>query len=287
LITDYRLFNGTKLDAGWTCGKPDTPPAGIGMILLSHLWDAPPLGLFTVSESRGGIVVARGGVSTAYGPILADETSVAKGSELPTQLANVSIRVTDSRGNVRLAPLFHTGGGWAFISFRMPDEVATGPADVAVVRTDGSISNSKVLIAEFAPGLFTNPPDGRSEAVGEVMQHAAGKPDRSFPVSECVESGCHGLPIPLSPSVSTTVRLYGTGFHHSGDHTDVKTADIKVTVGGVSVPVLSVAAFGNQGTDQLTIQIPDSLEGVGETDLYFTVNGELSNVVRINLGSGR
>jgi hypothetical protein len=41
------------------------------------------------------------------------------------------------------------------------------------------------------------------------------------------------------------------------------------------------------GNDQLTIRLPDALEGVGETDLYFTVNGQISNVVRINCGSGR
>ena len=37
LITDYRYFKGTKLDAGWICGKPGAVPAGLGMVLLSHL----------------------------------------------------------------------------------------------------------------------------------------------------------------------------------------------------------------------------------------------------------
>src|SRR5262249_30909411 len=159
---------------------------------------------------------------------------------------------------------FHTGAGWAFISFRIPDEVATGPADVAVVRTDGSVSNSKVLIGDLAPGLFTNPPDGRSEAVGEATQHAEGKPDRSFAVAECGTSGCRGLPIPLSPGVATTVRLYGTGFRHSG-RADIKAADVKVTVGEISVPVLSAGARGGEGADQITIQLPDALEGAGES----------------------
>lgn len=282
LITDYRYYNGTKLDAGWTCGKPDKLPAGLGVLLLSHLWDAAPLGLFTVSESRGGLVIARGGVSTAYGPILAEETMEGHGPELPTVLGNVSIRITDSSGAVRLAPLFHTGAGWAFISFRIPDECATGPAEVAVVRTDGSVSKSWVLIADLAPGLFTAPPDGRSEAVGQVTQRAAGKPDKVFPTSECGKSDCHGVPIPLSPGVSTTVRLIGTGFRYAGEH-----PDIKVTLGGIPAPVLSAGPSTDPGSDQLTIRIPDALEGAGESALYFTVNGQLSNVVQINLGSGR
>ena len=282
LITDYRSFNGTKLDAGWSCGKPDEVPAGLGLVLLSHLRHATPLGLFTVSESRGGLVIARGGISTAYGPILAGEVMEAHGSPLPKVLGNVSIRITDSRNIARLAPLLHTGAGWAFISFVVPDECATGPAEVAVVRADGSISRSNVLIADVAPGLFTAPPDGRSAAVAQVTQRASGKPDRSFPTSECDKNGCRAVPIPLSPGIRTTVRLLGTGFRYAGERPDVR-----VIVGAIQVPVLSVGSSAEPGSDQLTIQLPDGLEGVGETDLYFIVNRELSNVVRINLGSGR
>jgi hypothetical protein len=65
LITDYRYFNGTKLDAGWICGKPAAVPVGLGMVLLSHLWGATPLGLFAVSENRGGMAIACGAISSA------------------------------------------------------------------------------------------------------------------------------------------------------------------------------------------------------------------------------
>jgi uncharacterized protein (TIGR03437 family) len=283
LITDYRYFNGTKLDAGWTCGKPDETPAGLGLILLSHLWGTTPLGLFTVSHSRGGLVLARGGIAAAYGPILADQEMSAHGPSLPKVLGNVSIRVTDSRGVARFAPLLYTGAGWAFINFVVPGECTTGPAEVAVVRADGSVSRSKVLIADVAPGLFTNIPDGRSAADGQVTQRLAGKPDKSFPTWQCgAQSGCRAVPIPLSPGVSTAVRLLGTGFRYAGEHPGVR-----VTVGGIPAPVLSMSRSTEPGNDQLTIRLPDALEGVGETDLYFTVNGQISNVVRINCGSGR
>jgi uncharacterized protein (TIGR03437 family) len=282
LITDYRYFIGTKLDAGWTCGKPDGVPAGLGLVLLSHLWGAAPLGLFTVGESRGGLVIARGSISTAYGPILADEEMGAHGPPLPKVLGNVSIRITDSHGIARFAPLLHTGAGWAFISFVVPDECATGPAEVAVVRADGSVSKSKVLIADVAPGLFTFPPDGRSAAAAQVTQRMDGKPGKSFPSWECGQGGCRAASIPLSPGVSTSVRLLGTGFRHAGERPDVR-----VSVGGMPAPVLSIGRSAEPGNDQLTIQLPDALEGAGETDLYFTVNGQLSNVVRINCGSGR
>jgi uncharacterized protein (TIGR03437 family) len=274
LITDYRYFNGTKLDAGWTCGKPAAVPAGLGMVLLSHLWGATPLGLFTVSENRGGLVIARGGISTAYGPILADEAMEGHGPPFPTVLGNISIRITDSRGVARLAPLLHTGAGWTFTSFLVPEECATGPAEVAVVRTDGSVSKGKVLIGDIAPALFTSPPDGRSAVVGEVTQHAAGQPDKSFPIST--------TSIPLQPGVSTSVRLLGTGFRYAGAH-----PDIRVTVGSVVAPVLAVGRSTEPGNDYLTVRLPDELTSAGETDLYFTINGQLSNVVRINCGPAR
>jgi uncharacterized protein (TIGR03437 family) len=282
LITDYRYLTGTKLDAGWTCGKPDEVPAGLGLVLLSHLWGTTPLGLFTVSYSRGGLVLARGGIATAYGPILADEEMGAHGPSLPKVLGNVSIRITDSRGVARFAPLLHTGAGWAQINFVIPGECATGEAEVAVVRADGSVSRSKVWIADVAPALFTLIPDGRSAAAGQVTQRSAGKPNKSFPTWECEQSSCRAVPIPLSPGATTTVRLLGSGFRYAGEHPDVHAI-----VGGIPAPVLSMGRSTEPGNDQLTIRLPDALNGVGETDLHFTVNGQISNVVRINCGSGR
>jgi uncharacterized protein (TIGR03437 family) len=282
LITDYRYFIGTKLDSGWTCGGPADTATGIGLVLLSHLWSTTPLRLFTVSDSRGGVAIARGGVATSYGPILADDEAHARGPSLPFHLANVSVRITDSRGTARLARLLYTGAGWGLISFVVPDDCATGPAEVAVVRADGSVAKSRVLIADLAPALFTSPPDGRSAAVGRVTQHRAGHPDRSFSTLECGKQGCRPRPIPLAPGLLTTVRLLGSGLRYAGGH-----ASVRATAGNVSVPAASMGATARPGEDQLTIRIPDSLRGAGDTDLYFTVNGELSNVVRMNFGAGR
>jgi cytochrome c peroxidase len=47
---------------------------------------------------------------------------------------------------------------------------------------------------------------------------------------------------------------------------------------------LSAGRSTEPGTDELTIELPEGLAGVGETDVYFTINGQLSNVVRINCG---
>jgi uncharacterized protein (TIGR03437 family) len=279
LISDYRYLNWTKLDSGWTCGEASNFN-GIAMVLLSHLWRADVHGIFAVNQTTGGFLMARGGIMTAYGPILADREMGGGGPPWPRILGNVSVRVTDSRGVRRLAPLLHTGAGWAQITFIVPEDTAPGPAEVAVVRSDGTSSAGKVMIADVAAGLWTAAHDGRGPVIGRVLQRFRDGRTTEFPAWECSNAACRTVAIPLSESVSTAVRLEGTGFRHASPQ-----AAIRVTVDDVSVPVISIGPLPGIGRDQLTIQLPDSLRGRGETDLVMTVNGALSNVVRINCGT--
>jgi uncharacterized protein (TIGR03437 family) len=280
MLTEYRYFNWSKLDDGWTCGEVPSR-SGIAMILAAHLWSGDPHGLFAVNHVNGGMVLARGGLATAYGPILAErELGAAAGQPLPLRLGNISVRVTDSRGTARRARLVYTGAGWANITFVVPANAALGPAEVAVVRTDGSRSAGRVIIADVAPGFFTASADARGAVIGEVVQRGAGGgPTKTFEAAECVSSGCRAVPIALSERVTTTVRLAGSGLRNAG-----ADAVVRVTVGGVAVPVVSFGAADTVGRDQVTIQLPAELRGAGETDLVMTVNGALSNVVRIHCG---
>jgi uncharacterized protein (TIGR03437 family) len=198
----------------------------------------------------------------------------------PTTLGNISVRVTDSRGAARLAPLLHTGGGWAQATFIVPENTASGPAEVAVVRSDGTSSAGEVMIADVAAGLWTAAHDGRGPVIGQVLQRFPDGRTAEFPDWECSDKTCRTVAIPLSERVRTTVRLEGTGFRHAGPH-----AAIRVTVDDVAVPVVSFGPMAGIGRDQLTIQLPNSLRGRGETDLVMSVDGALSNVVRINCGT--
>ncbi len=133
----------------------------------------------------------------------------------------------------------------------------------------------------MAPGFFTASADARGAVIGQVVQRSpeAGAP-KTFAASECVRGVCRAVPIPLSSRLTTTVRLMGSGIRNAGPG-----AAIRVTVGGVAVPVLSAGAADNLGRDQVTIRLPAALRGAGETDLVMTVNGALSNVVRIHCAS--
>jgi uncharacterized protein (TIGR03437 family) len=283
LITDTYSYFTTKLDDGWTCGHgPNT--VGLGMMLLSHLWRSDPHGLFVVNGDSGGYALPRGGRATAYGPTLADREEVIKpGQDPPFHLANISVRVTDAFGVAHMARMLYTGAGWAQLTFLVPDDAAPGPAEIAVVRSDGSISVGHSIIDDVAPGLHAATMDGRGPAHGLVTQRLAHGFTRTFGSYRCAAYDCRTLPIPLAHGVDTTVRLVGTGFRHAPS-----LRDLKVMVGGVEVPVLSYGPLAdNPGSDQVTIRLTDRLIGKGEQDLWMNVAGRQSDVMRIYCGESR
>jgi uncharacterized protein (TIGR03437 family) len=148
------------------------------------------------------------------------------------------------------------------------------------VRTDGSSTSASVIVDDIAPGLFTASADGRGPVIGQVTQEFSDGTKKTFPAWQCKLPGaCRTIPILLSRRASTTVRLRGTGFRNAG-----LKPNIRVWIGEVPVPVLSSSHDTESGIDQLMIRLPLNLRGAGETDLFFTVEGVLSNVVRINCG---
>jgi uncharacterized protein (TIGR03437 family) len=259
LISDYRYFVGTKLDDGWTCGSPGA--AGLGMLLLAHLWDSDPHGLFAVNGDGGGYRLPIGGRATIYGPTLADaEHRAPLTRPLPTRLGNLSVEVKDSRGVTRLAPMLYVAAGWAHINFVVPEGSAPGPAEIAVVRTDGSRSVAKALLGRTAPGLASASQDGRG-----VAKAFAG----DAPMFHCAYD-CDPLPI----AAGSQARLEGTGFR--------RASKIRVLMGESEAKVVAFGPLpGWPGKDQLTVEIPRAESG--DRDVLMWADGVLSNVVRIRI----
>jgi cytochrome c peroxidase len=277
LIDDYRYFVGTKLDDGWSCRARGPEPAGLGLVILAHLWNAGPHGLFTVGSARGGFVIARGAIASAYGPVLADKEMGGGVPPLPRVLGNVSVRITDSAGTARLAPLLHTGAGWSQISFLVPPESAVGPAEAAVVRTDGSVSRSNIIVADIAPGLPTASGDGRGTAQAWVTQRLVNGVTKTFRTWQCARAGCTSVDIPLPAGARTTIELDATGFRYAGPG-----AQIKVTLAGRRLTPVSFAFGDTTDVDKLTVRIPEDFQPTAAADLWFSVNGMLSNVARLS-----
>jgi uncharacterized protein (TIGR03437 family) len=198
-------------------------------------------------------------------------------------MGHISVRITDSLGGSRLAPLLYTSGGWGFVSFIVPDNTAPGPAEIAIIRTDGSMSTGRSIVTETAPGLRSATSDGRGAASAMASQRFADGSVRTFDAFRCAAHDCRPAPIPLVRSVYTTLRLVGTGFRHANS-----IRDLRVTVGESVAPVLSFGPLaGNPGSDQITVRLTDNLIGAGEQDLVLSVHGALSDVVRIACGGSR
>jgi hypothetical protein len=243
LVDDLFLQNGTSPEAGWTCGEPEK--AGVGRIIQAYLRRAEYRGLYVVSAS-GGLDLPRGGFGIAYGPAM----------------GAVSVDVTDSAGVTRPAFMRFSSSGWGQINFVVPRESATGVARMTVKRADGTRIAANIRVADTAPGFWTG-----VSCAGPAAGISAGRT-----ISECDGWRCRALPV-----ASSRVRLMGSGFRNAA------ASEIDVRIGGVKARIVSYGAAGPAGIDQLTIEVPASVAGAGETDVICRVRGRIANVVRMRV----
>jgi uncharacterized protein (TIGR03437 family) len=276
LIRDLSLHDATSLENGWTCGNPDVVPAGIGRIIQAHMRGSVERELFVVSGA-GGLDIARGAFALAYGPVMAEHDATAAG-HAPTKLGGISIQVTDAMGVTRPAGIFWASEGWGQTNFVIPDASATGPARMTVVREDGSKTSTNISIADAAPGFVTGH-SCRGPAIGSATQVFADGRTSTSPISSCKGFDCHTIAIPVAAGATTRVRILGSGFRHAAS-----AGAIEMRIAGVRVPVVSFGPSDNMGQDQVTIEIPSRLYGIGETDLICHLNGRISNATRIRIG---
>ena len=277
LIRDLSLHDATSLENGWTCGHPDAVPAGIGRIVQAHMRGSVERELFVVSGA-GGLDIARGAFALAYGPVMAEHDATASGPHAPTKLGGISIEVTDALGVTRQAGVFWASEGWGQTNFVIPDASANGPARMTIVREDGSKTSTNISIADAAPGFVTGH-SCRGPAIGTATQVFADGRTSSSQISSCKGFDCHTIAIPVAAGTTTRVRILGSGFRHAAS-----AGAIEMRIAGVRVPVVSFGPSDSMGQDQVTVEIPPRLYGLGETDLICHLNGRISNATRIRIG---
>jgi uncharacterized protein (TIGR03437 family) len=149
---------------------------------------------------------------------------------------------------------------------------------MTIVREDGSSASANITIADTAPGFWTVI-SCRGPAVGTATQVLADGRTTTSDLSSCKGADCRTVAVPLTGGAATRVSLRSSGFRNAGS-----AAKIEVTIGGIRVPVLSFGPAADPGVDRVTIEIPDRLRTLGETDLIARVNGRVSNPVRIRIG---
>jgi uncharacterized protein (TIGR03437 family) len=229
---------------------------------------------------RGGTVAAES-IASAFGTNLATSLVAQTALPLPTSLGGTTVKVRDSLGVERLAPLFFVSA--LQVNYQIPPGTAAGLATVTVVNADGVISTGTIQVAAVEPGLFAANADGQGLAAALVLRV---KPDgsRSYEDVFTRDAGTGRLVArPLEFGADDLyLELYGTGVRHRSAE-----ANVGVKIGGtnaVDAPVLYAgAAPGYVGLDQVNIQLPRSLAGRGEVDLVLTVDGKSANAVSVTV----
>jgi uncharacterized protein (TIGR03437 family) len=262
----YQLSGGTGVIEG----------AGVDYIL--PYWMARYYGVIpgspVESSAAPSNAVSPNSLASLYGSNLAAGTAQAGAQPLPLTLGGVTLTVTDSAGVTRPAPLYYVSPGQ--INLLVPDGTASGPARF----TAGSQVFAGTVDA-IAPRLFSMSGTGTGVAAATAVTTQAASPQLQTPVTvfRCTPSGCVSVPVGLGVDTPVYATFYGTGIRGRSS-----LANVSVTIHGINMPVQYAGPSPNYaGLDQVNAALSLALRGSGETDVFLTVDGQNSNVVKINI----
>jgi uncharacterized protein (TIGR03437 family) len=202
-------------------------------------------------------------IASAFGTRLAS-TFVSIPSNLavlPTALDGTMVFINGVN-----APLFFVSPGQ--VNFAVPVGTISGPANIVIVAKDGTVSQGQIVIGDISPGIFTRLANG----TGAPAAVASTDNGATFTIAM---SNPDGTPVEIS--AGNIVALFGTGLRF-------KSGEVTATAGGVTgTPSFVGPQGGLVGLDQINFTIPQSMAGKGEMDLVFTVDGKMTNAVRIKV----
>ncbi len=182
--------------------------------------------------------------------------------------------------NGQLAPLIYVSPGQ--INYVVPAGTAVGTATITITSGDGSISMGTAQISAAAPGLFAANSDGQGVAAA-IAFRVKGDGTQSFESIaqfNVAQNKFISLPLDLGPATDQVfLFLYGTGIRGRSS-----LSAVSAKIGNVPVQVLYAGLQPDfAGLDQVNLTVPRSLIASGEIDIVLTVDGKLSNAVKVNL----
>lgn len=236
--------------------------------------------LATVSAaSFRGTELATDTIASAFGQNLATANASATTTPLPTTLAGSTVKVRDSVGTERLAPLFFVSAGQ--VNFLVPSGTALGAASITVTSSNGTTAAGTINIASVAPGLFAANANGAGVAAALALR-ARSDGSQTFEAATRLDTATNrfvSVPIDLgAASDQVFAILFGTGLRNRSS-----LAGVTAQIGGTSAQVQSAGAQGGAGVDQINVLLPRTLIGRGEVDIVLTVDGKTANTVRVNI----
>ncbi|MFN8003930.1 MAG: hypothetical protein U0X75_23285 [Acidobacteriota bacterium] len=241
--------------------------------LLKRNASTPPVASVSAA-SYAGAELASEAITAAFGDKLATEVRVASTTPLPTTLAGTTVRVRDSAGDERFAPLFFVAP--TQINYQVPQGSTSGPATITVNSSDGTVSTGTLNIATVAPGLFAANANGRGVAAAVVLRVKENGAQTFEAISrfDAAQNGFVTVPIDLGPATDQLfLILFGTGTRFRSG-----LSGVSATIGGANSEVLYVGpAEGYVGLDQINLRIPRSLGGRGVVTVAMIFDGKAAN----------
>ncbi|HQR36614.1 MAG TPA: NF038122 family metalloprotease [Blastocatellia bacterium] len=232
------------------------------------------------AASFTGQSLASEAIVAAFGQNLAMQFAVAESLPLPTTLAGTTVRVRDSAGIERLAPLFFVAPSQ--INYQIPAGTAAGEAMVTITSGESFVSTGVIHIAAVAPGFFSAASNGQGAAAAVALRIKANGVQSYEPVAryDAAQNRFIAFPIDLGEeSDQVYLILFGTGFRHQRD-----LSNVVVKLDDVETAVLFAGPQGEfEGLDQLNLRIPRNLAGRGEVEVIVNMGGYEANRVRIHL----
>ena len=218
----------------------------------------------------------------SFGSGLATGSVVANTLPLPTELGGTTVRVRDSVGTERPAPLLFISP--TQVNYQIPSGTAVGVASVTI--TSGNVAATGTLpIRRVAPGLFSANQSGEGTAAAVALRVRADGSQTYEVVAEfdALQKRYVLHPIDLGPeSDRVFLILFGTGIRFRSSLSAVVAA-----IGGEFVGVTFAGALPDfVGLDQVNLMLPRSLAGRGEMEASLAVDAEIANAVRVSIREG-
>lgn len=257
--------------------QPDGVP--VYRPVWEYLLAAPRLATTVSAASYQSGVLATESIVSVFGLNLSSATMSSTTLPLPTVLAGTSVRVRDSQGAERLAPLFFVSP--TQINFQLPPQTSRGMASLTITNSNGTISVSAVPIGDLAPGMFAADGSGQGAPAGYALRV---KPDgtqilEAIARFDSAQNRFVAVPIDLSNGNDQVfLVLFGTGWRRRSS-----LSGAVLRAGGTDLPVVYLGPHSDLvGLDQLNALLPRSLAGRGQVELSLTVEGLSANTLRLS-----
>ncbi len=286
VVFDYSAANtGAKLDFTFRdapVARSVTDASGAALptdVVATPVLLAQPAISVSAASYRGEVITSDE-IVAVFGSNLATTTQVATSVPLPTTLSGTTVRVRDSANVERLAPLFFVAP--TQVNYLVPPGTAVGQATILITSGNGAVSGSVVEIANVAPGIFVADASGRGLPAANALTFRADGSFSSRPVAQFDPATGRFVAVPIDLGAIDDrifLSLFATGVRKRSS-----LDSVRAIIGGIEAPVSYAGDQGGfVGLDQVNIEIPRALAGSGLVDVTLIVDGQIANVIQINI----